>query len=299
MISNLTTVDKTFSHHFAMVNGIRLHYVIGGKGEPLVLLHGWPHTWYQWNQVLPALAKLYTVIVPDLRGFGDSAKPLSGYDSKTFAEDIYQLVKQLGFQRIFLAGADWGFAVAYAYACAHREDVIKLVNVDSPLPGINWEQLAEYTKEAAVEGGIWHFMFNAVPDLPEALLSGNERTFISYFFEHYSYNIAGITEAEIDEYVRCYSAPGGIRGSVGLYREVFESSDQNREYAKTKLKMPVLALGGSFGLGSRALEACEAVADNVTGIIVEKCGHFIPEERPDYLVKQLFQFFEGESPASA
>lgn len=295
MKSNSCNSEIKFTHHFIYVNDVRLHCVIGGHGKPLVLLHGWPNTWYQWHQVMPALAKKYTVIVPDLRGFGDSSKPSNGYDSRTFAEDIHQLIDKLGFQHIFLVGTDWGFAVAYSYACAHPENVRRLVNVDSPLPGINWKQMVKYSKEATVEGGVWHMMFNAVPDLPEALIAGKERAFITYFFNHYSYNIAGITNEEIDECVRCYSAPGGIRGSLGLYREIFESCEQNKEYAKTKLKMPVLALGGVHGLGSRPIEACKAVAENVCGVLVEECGHFIPQERSNYLVEKLLQFFAEES----
>jgi alpha-beta hydrolase superfamily lysophospholipase len=128
--------NTTFSHHMAVVNGIQIHYVIGGHGLPVVLLHGWPETWYEWHKVMPALAKKYTVIVPDLRGLGDSSKPLTGYDGKTTAEDIHQLVSQLGFKDIFLVGHDWGVQVAYSYAAAHPNEVRRLVILDIPVPGI-------------------------------------------------------------------------------------------------------------------------------------------------------------------
>jgi pimeloyl-ACP methyl ester carboxylesterase len=108
----------TFSHHMISVNGIQLRYVIGGRGDPVVLLHGWPETWYEWRHVMPALAKNHTVIVPDLRGLGDSPKPVTGYDGKTTAQDIYQLVSQLGFKDVFLVGHDFGAQVAYSYAAA-------------------------------------------------------------------------------------------------------------------------------------------------------------------------------------
>jgi pimeloyl-ACP methyl ester carboxylesterase len=294
MTSNSATLETTFNHHFAFVNGIRLHYAIAGQGDPVVLLHGWPHSWYQWHKVMPTLAEHYTVIAVDLRGFGESSKPMTGYDSRTEGEDIYQLVHHLGFERVFLVGADWGAPVAYAYASAHPEDVRGLVNLDATLPGFGWENLPQYSAETSREGGIWHFAFNAVPDLPEALIAGNERIFISYFFKRYSYNPSGITEAEIDEYVRSFSAPGAVRGSLGLYRAIFESAEQNRENAKTKLKMPVLVLGASHGLGTRPIEAMEAVAEDVRGSVIEGCGHFIPEERPEYLIEQLLKFF-GES----
>ena len=110
-----------FEHFSAQLSEVRLHYVKAGSGDPLVLLHGWPETWYQWREVIPALAERYTVIAPDMRGLGDSSKPVTGYDKRRVAADIHELVRHLGFERIFLVGHDWGGPVAYAYACAHRD----------------------------------------------------------------------------------------------------------------------------------------------------------------------------------
>ena len=294
-MTDKTAIESIYNRNYAYVNGIRLHYAIGGQGDPVVLLHGWPHSWYQWHRVMPTLAQHYTVIVPDLRGFGDSSKPKIGYDSRTEAEDIYQLVNKLGFDRVYLVGADWGAPVAYAYACAHPEDVRRIVNLDATLPGFGWEELPTYSAETSRRGGIWHFAFNAVPDLPEALTAGREREFISYFFKEFSFNPTAISEEEIDEYVRCFSAPGGIRGSLGLYRAVFDSAEQNREYAKTKLKMPVLALGAANGLGDRPIRSMKAVAENVRSSIIKNCGHFVPQEKPEYLIEQLLSFFGEDS----
>ena len=128
--------NVTFSHHTATVNGIQLHYVTGGHGDPVVLLHGWPETWYSWHRVMPALAKNYTVIAPDLRGLGDSSKPPTGYDGKTVAEDMHQLVTQLGFRTIFLVGHDIGTQVAYSYAAEHPAEVRKLVVMELTIPGL-------------------------------------------------------------------------------------------------------------------------------------------------------------------
>ena len=127
--------NMTFSHNTASVNGIQMHYVIGGHGDPVVLLHGWPETWYAWHKVMPALAKNYTVIAPDLRGLGDSSKPLTGYDGKTTAEDIHQLVAKLGFKTIFLVGHDIGVLIAYPYAAAHPTEVKRLAVWEAPIPG--------------------------------------------------------------------------------------------------------------------------------------------------------------------
>ncbi len=127
--------NVTFSHQTASVNGIQMHYVIGGHGDPVVLLHGWPQTWYEWHHVMPALAKSYTVVAPDLRGLGDSSKPVTGYDGNTTSEDIYQLLSQLGIdKKIYLVGHDVGAQTAYSYAAIHPDNVSKLVTIEGPLP---------------------------------------------------------------------------------------------------------------------------------------------------------------------
>jgi pimeloyl-ACP methyl ester carboxylesterase len=150
--------NTSFSHHTTFVNDVRLHFVTAGTGDPVVLLHGWPETWYQWRKIIPTLAERYTVIAPDMRGLGDSAKPATGYDKRTIADDIYQLVRKLGFERIFLVGHDWGGPVAYAYASAHPNDVRRLVILDVPIPGAGLEQIPQ----ASPRGGLWHISFHGV-----------------------------------------------------------------------------------------------------------------------------------------
>ena len=154
--------NMTFSHHTTSVNDIKLHYVIGGHGDPVVLLHGWPETWYEWHLVMPALAKNYTVIAPDLRGLGDSSKPPTGYDGKTVAEDIHQLVTQLGFKTIFLVGHDIGTQVAYSYTAAHPTEVKRLAVMELTIPGF----------APAGRMPLWWVIFHQTPDVPEALVQG-------------------------------------------------------------------------------------------------------------------------------
>src|SRR5215831_6006514 len=153
--------NMTFSHNTASVNDIKLHYVIGGHGPPVVLLHGWPETWYAWHKVMPALAKNYTVIAPDLRGLGDSSKPLTGYDGKTVAEDIHQLVTKLGYKTILLVGHDWGTQVAYSYAAAHPMEVKRLAVMELTIPGFS----------PPGRPPLWWGVFHQVTDVPEALRS--------------------------------------------------------------------------------------------------------------------------------
>jgi pimeloyl-ACP methyl ester carboxylesterase len=288
--------NVTFSHHTATVNGIQLHYVIGGQGDPVVLLHGWPETWYAWHKVMPALAKNYTVIVPDLRGLGDSSKPSTGYDGKTLAEDIHQLVTKLGFDTIFLVGHDIGTQVAYSFAAAHPTEVKKLAVMELTIPGF-------------VPPGrmpLWWVIFHQTPDVPEALVQGKEMMYLSWFFHNLPFNPAAITQADIDEYVSRYSAPGGMRAGFEHYRAFLQDAIQNQNYSKTKLTMPVLALGGGYipTFGGNitmptVIYGMKILAQNVTGITVPNSGHYIPEEQPDVVVKLLNNFFSGNSTTSS
>ena len=282
--------NTTFSHHMASVNGIQLHYVIGGQGDPLVLLHGFPQSWYEWRHIMPELAKNYTVIAPDLRGFGDSSKPITGYDGKTTAEDIYQLTSQLGFNQILLVAHDVGSQTAYSYAAAHRNNVTKLVIMDFPFPGFLPPEFGE--------NGPWWFAFQQTPNLPEALVEGKEREYISWFFKGLAYNPSAITEQDIDVFANHFSSPGGMRAAFEHFRAFPIDAEQNKESAKDKITMPVLvlggdiypALGGDFP-GNLALSSTQALAANVTGVIVPLSGHWIPEEQPEFVIKQLANFF--------
>jgi pimeloyl-ACP methyl ester carboxylesterase len=281
--------NMTFSHHTATVNGIQMHYVIGGHGDPIVLLHGWPETWYAWRHVMPALAKNYTVIAPDLRGLGDSSKPLTGYDGKTVAEDIHQLVTQLGFKTIFLVGHDIGSFIIYPYAAAHPTEVKGLVVMEVPPP------ITGFFPPPSMP--LWWIIFHQTPDVPEALVQGKEMTYLSWFFQNLAFNPAAVSQADINEYVSHYSAPGGMRAGFEYYRAIPQDAIQNENYSKTKLTMPVLALGAGYipAFGGNPNTAAEngmkMLAQNVTGIIVPNSGHFIAEEQPQFVISQLSNFF--------
>jgi pimeloyl-ACP methyl ester carboxylesterase len=279
--------EAKFAHHTIALEGVSLHYVIAGKGDPVVLLHGWPQTWYEWRRIMPTLAQRYTVIAPDMRGLGDSSRPATGYDKQSIAADIRRLVHKLGFEQILLVGHDWGGPVAYAYACGYPAEVRRLAILDVTIPNETWERIPQITRR----GGIWHVAFHSVRDLPEALINGRERIYLSWFYRTAAYNPAAINEADIDEYVRCYSAPGAMRAGFEYYRAIFTDIDHNKENAKNKLKMPVLALGGERGFRSAPLKCMKELADDVRGGVVERSGHWIPEERPDYLLAQLLEFF--------
>jgi pimeloyl-ACP methyl ester carboxylesterase len=267
-----------------------MHYVMGGKGEAVVLLHGWPQTWFEWRRVMPALAEQYTVIVPDLRGLGDSDKPAAGYDTRTVATDIHELVKQLGFSRLFLVGHDIGGWVAYAYAAANRDEVRRLAILEIVAPD---DPILQFTT-LTPQGSLWHFTFHFLRDLPEALIYGREGLYLSWFYRYGAYNPAAIDEEALAEFVRCYSAEGGLRAGFEYYRALFTDIEQTKENMQTKLEMPLLALGGEVSFGEFMGHEWPKYASNVQGEVVPQAGHWIPEEQPAFLAERLLGFFGEE-----
>jgi pimeloyl-ACP methyl ester carboxylesterase len=277
----------TYTHYKTPVNGILMHYVIGGKGDPIVLLHGWPQTWYEWRNVIPELiANNYTIIAPDMRGLGDSEKTQTGYDTKNLAEDIYQLVEKLGYSKINFVAHDWGGPVAYSYAAEHPEDVGKMIILDTLLPGFGLEEAGDFSPN-----GIWHFSFHAVRDLPEKLIEGKEDLYLNWFYD-WTYNQSAITPQDREVYIQQYSQPGAMRAGFEYYRAIFEDAEQNKEYGKEKLQIPILTIGGEAAIGNSTTTSFQKVATNVTGITLPNTGHFIPEERPNLLIKQILDFFK-------
>jgi pimeloyl-ACP methyl ester carboxylesterase len=290
--------ERTFRHETATVNGgTRIHYVIGGSGPPIVLLHGFPQTWREWRLIMPALAKAgYTVVAPDLRGFGDSDKPLDGYDARTVAEDIAQVVAGLGFAQVDVAGHDVGGMVAYAFAKAHPQRVRRLAIMEGLPPGF----------DPPGAGGsptfrgqpIWHSGFNMTPDLPELLTAGRERAFLNYFYTHFAEDPTAISAEDLDAYTRTYAAAGGMRGAFEHYRALGETARQNREGAGVKLAIPVLAIGAETSYGEGMGATARLFATDVRALVVGRTGHWIAEERPVWLTRELLAFFgEGRGRA--
>ncbi len=273
-------------HHAALANGVRIHYVRAGQGDPVVLLHGFPQTWYMWRKIIPELARHYTVIAPDLRGFGESSKPIDGYDKRTVAEDIYQLVRGLGFEKIFLVGHDLGGPAAYAYACAHPDDVRRLVILDVEIT-IDRSTAAEYFTR------LFHLSFHAEPDIAVALVAGRERVYLTHFYRK-CYNPGAFSHADIDEYIAAFSAPGALRASMAHYGAIWTDLKHNIENAKKLLEMPVLALGGEMSFGERTVSSARKIAKDVRGRSMPRCAHWVAEEEPEALLAELLAFFGEE-----
>jgi len=265
-----------------------MHYVEGGAaGAPLLLLlHGWPQTCMAWSQIMPRLAKRYRVVAPDLRGLGDTSRPVTGYDGQTLATDVLELVDAIGASSFAVVGHDNGAIVAYAVAAMARDRVKALTILDVVLPGYGLEDLVRLSPDG---WGIWHFPFHASP-MGEFLIQGREREYMSWFFRNMAYAPAAIPAAHVDEYVRSYSQPGAMRAGLAYYSAFHQDGVQARAWGEEKLKMPVLGIGGSASIGPMVGEKLREVADNVTSEVAPECGHWIPEEQPVWLAERLETF---------
>lgn len=277
-------------HGRAFVNGVRLHYYMAGEGEPLFLLHGVPKTSYHWRRVIPLLTPYYTVIAPDLRGLGDSERPMEGFDMNNMAEDIAQLATHLGYEEFYIAGEDWGAAFAYQLAANYPERVKKLIFQEMTLPGLGLEDYSFLTREnVSTYVWLWHINFYSVPNFPEMLITGKEKEYFNYFMKHETHNPQAIAPDALDEYVRCYSAPGGIRSMCEIYRATLDDADQIREVSKNKLKMPVLAVGSEYFIGEDNERQMRELAEDVSAVILP-WGHQLAEEDPEGLAAAYLDF---------
>ncbi len=276
-----------FRHAEADLGAVRLHYVTAGRGDPLVLLHGWPQSWFEWRAVIEALADTCTLIAPDLRGLGDSSRPASGYDTDTLAADVWALVHDhLGHARFAVAGHDWGGPVAFALAAAHREAVSHLAIIDVAIPGDGAANISQ-------GGRRWHHAFHQTPALPEALIAGREDLYLGWFYRTFGATPQAVPPDAVSEYLRTYRHPEALRAGFEYYRNIPRDIELNQAHlARGRLPMPVLGLGGTqgWGRGMEVLESCRRVADNVSGGVITDAGHWIPEEQPAALAAALRDF---------
>jgi pimeloyl-ACP methyl ester carboxylesterase len=279
----------TFTSRYVDTGDVRLHAVVGGDGPPLLLIHGWPQTWYAWRLLMPALARDFEVIAVDQRGIGLSDKAEGGYDVGTLAADLVALMDALGHERFAVYGTDTGMPIAYALAADHPDRVDRIAVSESLMPGVSASPPLFVPPLANAR--LWHLMFNQLPaEVNEALVRGRESVFFGAEFDA----SAGTTKLP-DEVVRYYvdtlaADPDSLRGSFGFYRAVGVTRTQNEERKARRLTIPVLAIGGAESAGDGVAAAMTLVADNVQTLVLPGTGHWVAEQAPDELVAALTEF---------
>lgn len=286
------------AHHVVRVDGLRFHYVTAGSGEPVVLIPGWPEmSWIAWRKVIPLLVKAgRQVYVLEPRGFGDSDKPQGGYDLDTAARDLHAFLAATGLSRpagVDIVAHDIGTWIGHAHAAAYPGDVRRLVLTEANVPGVSPPAPAGVPSEA-VNLKSWQFAFNRLDDLPEILVQGHERAYLTWLFATKTTRAYAIEPAALDEYVRVFSAPGTARAGFAWYRAAFspEGLAQGKVRAARRLPMPVLALGGGDGVGDALRATVATLGDHVKGgAIGQGCGHFLPSECPDELAAAILAFW--------
>jgi len=275
-----------FTSRFAEVNGTRLHYLVGGTGSPVVLLHGYAQTGHMWLPILPLLARNHTVIVPDLRGAGDSSRPESGYDKKNMAVDIHELTSSLGFDRVGIAGHDIGLMVAYAYAAQFPQGTERMLLLDAFLPGIgDWQ-------DVWLLRDLWHFHFYG--EVPLALVKGRERIYFEHFWNDFAADPKhSVPEADRRLYAKAYARPGGMRAGFEYFRNFEQDAKDFAELGATPLEMPVMVLTGEKGSGTFLVQQARLVATHVNGQVVAGSGHWLMEESPQVVIPAIVDFFNA------
>jgi pimeloyl-ACP methyl ester carboxylesterase len=279
---------KTFTSRYVNAGQVRLHAVIGGDGPPLLLVHGWPQTWYQWRLVMPTLARNFTVIAVDQRGMGLSDKPASGYDVGTLADDLVALMDTLGYRRFAVIGFDTGMPIGYALAADHPDRVERLVVGEASIPGVS--PSPPLIVAGPVNARLWHIAFNRLAgDVNERLVRGREEV---YFGAEYAASAGTPLPDQVVKYYieRLASDPEALRGSFEWYRAIDVSSIQNERRKARRLTIPVLAIGGAKSSGEGTANTMKLVADDVKGVVIHGSGHWVAEEAPEPLLSVLAGF---------
>ncbi|WP_129838786.1 alpha/beta hydrolase [Streptomyces sp. RFCAC02] len=283
-----------FTHRWVDADGVRLHAVEGGRpgGPAVVLLAGFPQTWWAWRKVMPGLARRFHVIAIDLPGQGHSERPERGYDTHTVAAHVHAAVKALGVPVYSLVAHDIGAWVAFSLALGFGGDLRGVALLDAGIPGITLPEAIPTDPERAWK--TWHFAFHVVPGLPETLLAGRERAYVGWFLKAKALSPDTFDDAEIDHYAAAVAADGGLRASLAYYRDAAESARRNREaLERGRLAVPVLGISSSHGSVPDMAASIGPWADDVTGIVVPGAGHFIPDEQPEAVAAAVTDFVTG------
>jgi pimeloyl-ACP methyl ester carboxylesterase len=278
---------STFTSRYVDAGEVRLHAVTGGAGPPLLLVHGWPQTWYAWRMLMPALARDFSVVAVDQRGIGLSGKPDGGYDTATLASDLVALMEALGHRRFALYGTDVGMPIAYALAADHPDRAERLAVSEAPLPGIS--PSPPLFLPPGLNERLWHLAFNQLPTVNEQLVTGREDIFFGAEFDA-SAGTNKLPAGAVRYYIDTLKDPDHLRGSFGFYRAIPATSAQNQQRKARRLALPVLAIGGAESSGEGPATTMKLVADDVQAVVIPGCGHWVAEQAPQELLAALTAF---------
>jgi pimeloyl-ACP methyl ester carboxylesterase len=281
--SRASKAVQAIESRFANINGVRLHYLFAGAGDPVILLHGYAETSHMWRPLIAELARTHTVIAPDLRGAGQSGTPASGYTKAEMAQDINGLANKLGYRKVRIVGHDIGLMVAYAYAAQHQSEVDRIVLMDAFLPGVgNW-------RDVWLMRDLWHFHFYG--KTPLALVHGRERIYFEHFWNDFAADAKhSVPERDRRIYTKAYGRKGGMRSGFEYFRTFEKDAEDFARFAKTPLTMPMLVLTGEKASGDFLIQQARLVARNVDGVVIRNSGHWLMEEAPDQVIPKLLHF---------
>jgi len=249
-----------------------------------VLLHGFGDTGDMWAPVAAALVDKHTVVVPDLRGMGLSSHPENGYDKKTQGADVAAVLDALKIDKAALVTHDIGNMVGYAFAAQFPARVTRWVVIDAPLPGIGpWDEITRNPL-------LWHFNFRG-PDV-ERLVEGRERIYLDRFYNELSANPKAIDEATRRHYASLYARPGAMHSAFNQFAAFTQDAADNKAFEKTKLTMPILALGGDHSFGTQMADIMRLVATDVTPDVITNSGHWVMEEQPQQTTAKIVAFID-------
>jgi pimeloyl-ACP methyl ester carboxylesterase len=278
---------ETFTSRYVNTGDVRLHAVIGGDEPPLLLVHGWPQTWYAWRHQMQTLAENHRVIAVDQRGIGLSYKPRTGYDTATQANELVELMHKLGHDRFSIVGHDVGMVIAYALASDHRDRLDRLVVAEAPLPGV--ASSPPLFVPDSINNRLWHISFNRTTEINEHLVRGREDLYFGYEFE--TATVHKLPSQVIRYYVDVITSDSrGLRGSFGFYRALDTTIEQNMERMTQRLTLPVLAIGGAMSGGENIANSMKLPADDVEPVVIAGAGHFVAEEAPEATLSAITAF---------
>ncbi|WP_271896059.1 alpha/beta fold hydrolase [Candidatus Phyllobacterium onerii] len=280
------TADKVeLVHKRATVNGIRLHYVTVGTGPVVLCIHGWPQSHREFLPIMGEFADRYTFIAPDVRGYGDSDKPFDGYEPKTIAKDMIELMDLEKVQKFHILSHDLGGPPSVAVAYLASDRALSLSTIETPFFGL------DYPGYVSPDVAYWHLKMHMNMDISRMLIEGREEQYLRHFFRDFAYNPEAVSESEVQEFVMQMRQPGALRASLNHYGYIPQMAAQTGELTKKKLTVPMLAWAGSASFGSHCIDSAKAIATSARGGVIDECGHWVFEEKTQFICDELGGFW--------